>query len=168
MNKSILAHITTFSVLQSISSTYVRLLCANRKSPALAPPSPFYICSLMEMKPYIVTNGASLQRELSKTHFERVGVRMQVMKKGEQDIEHGYHRSQMCLDRRPKPVIDALEVAHDGHHRQGRFDTHALIPGGNKREERAGFRAKSRCGMLRVRTNYSCVSVSLEQRRKSL
>src|SRR6266566_171099 len=79
--------------------------------------------------PTLLTTGASLQREFSDTHFERVGVRVQLMKEREQDIEHSHHRSQTSLDVGPEAMMDALEVADDGDHRQRRFDTHALIPG---------------------------------------
>ena len=51
------------------------------------------------------------------------------MKEGEQDIEHGYHRSQACLDVGTESVMNPLEITDDSHHRQGRFDTQAFIPG---------------------------------------
>src|SRR5216684_2147978 len=54
---------------------------------------------------------------------------MQLMKEREQDIEHCNNRGQTCLNVVTDPVMDALEIANDGHHRQGGFDTHALIPG---------------------------------------
>src|SRR5947209_9114611 len=83
-------------------------------------------CSVI---PVLLTSGASLQRKLRNTHFERISIRMQMMKECEQDIEHGDERSQACLNVRPEPMMDALETADDGYHRQSRFDTHALIPG---------------------------------------
>ena len=45
-----------------------------------------------------ITIGASLQRELSDAHLKGISIRMQVMKKREQDIEHGDQRSQTRLD----------------------------------------------------------------------
>jgi hypothetical protein len=41
------------------------------------------------------------------------------MKKRQGDIEHRDHQSQTNLNRRLQAMMDPLEVAHDGHHRQG-------------------------------------------------
>ena len=51
------------------------------------------------------------------------------MKEREQNVEHGDYRSQASLDRGRQAMMDALEIANNGYHRQRCFDTHALIPG---------------------------------------
>ncbi len=51
------------------------------------------------------------------------------MKKREQDIEHGDHRSQPCLDVGTQAMVNALEATDDGNHRQRGFHAHAFIPG---------------------------------------
>ena len=51
------------------------------------------------------------------------------MKERERYIEHGHHRGQAHLDVGLQAVMDALEIAHDGHHRQSGSHTHAFIPG---------------------------------------
>jgi hypothetical protein len=88
-----------------------------------------FICSLMEMKPDIVTNGASLQRELSNTDLPSVGVRMDDMKERQQDIEHRPNRCQPSLDVLCCPMMEVFEIANDCHQRQGSLHQHALIPG---------------------------------------
>jgi hypothetical protein len=56
-------------------------------------------------------------------------MRMQPMIKRQHHIEHSNNRSQACLDVDREAMMDALEIAHDGHHRQGSLHAHAFIPG---------------------------------------
>src|SRR5436309_15592656 len=77
---------------------------------------------------YLITSGASLQRKLSDAQLERISIRMQLMEKREQDIEHGHQPGQPSQDGRAQAMMYVLEATDDGNHRQSDFDTHAFIP----------------------------------------
>lgn len=51
------------------------------------------------------------------------------MEKGEQDIEHGHHAGQPCLDVRAQALMHVLEATDHGDHRQSGFHAYAFIPG---------------------------------------
>jgi hypothetical protein len=52
-----------------------------------------------------------------------------VVKEFKQNIEHGGHTGQACGHIVSQPMVQALQVADNGYHRQGRFHEHAFVPG---------------------------------------
>ena len=50
------------------------------------------------------------------------------MKERQQDIEHSDYRGQPCSNVGLQAMMDALEMAHDGHHRQSGLNSHPIIP----------------------------------------